>query len=180
MKPKQKEWNYDASGSVILDMVVKDDTNFLSPFSNNDTPIISEDVSSFLENSAKSIPHKQTFTLKVYSDCIDEKEQILYDKGIKKYYSDRAIATKRELHRNIWIAAILAIMGIITLAVAQSVEFRFNSVIWAETIDIAAWVFLWESVDIAAFKMRGLQLDYHRYFAFCNMRIEFLPLGNTR
>ncbi len=173
----QKEFNYAADGSVLLDMVVKDDSNFLSPFSNDATPIISEDVSSFIDNSIKSVHHKQSFTLRVHSDCIDGQEQELYTKGIKKYYSDRSVSVKRELRRNIWIAVILALIGMITLAVANGVEFRFDSVVWAETIDIVAWVLLWESVDITAFKMRSLRLDYYRYSALCSMPIEFLPLN---
>ncbi len=170
------EYNYAEDGSLILNMVVKDDSNFLSVFSIGNTPIISDDVSSFLENSTQSIPHKQSLTLKVHSDCIDDEEKVLYKRGIKKYYAERAVATEKELKRNIWIAVILAITGLAVLCIARAVEFFFDSIIWAEAIDIAAWVFLWECVDILVFKIRSLRLNRHRYYAFCNMRIEYLSL----
>ncbi len=173
-----KEYEYTRNGELVVNMVVKDDTNFLSVFSDEDTPIISEDVSSFLENSTQSVPNKQPLALRIHSDCIDEQEKRLYERGIKKYYADRSVMVKRELKRNIWIAVILAMMGILTLVLAHTVEATFNSVIWAEAIDIAAWVLLWESVDILAFKLRGLRLDAWRYQAFCAMPIEYLPLKN--
>ena len=61
------------------------------------------------------------------------------------------------------------IAGVITLALA----FRINSNIWSEVVDIAAWVFLWEAVDIGTFKNRELRLKRKRYLAYMSMKVEF-------
>ena len=47
----QKQYRRDGEGRIIVDMNVKDDTDFLSVFSANDTPVISSEVAEFLENS---------------------------------------------------------------------------------------------------------------------------------
>ncbi len=166
----------DIDGNIIINMTVSDDSDFLSPYSAQNTPIISQDVSDFLENSVQAIPIKENFSLKIHSNCIDDDEKKLYSQGIKQYYADRTLHAKRELMRNIIIAIILGVMGLITLGLAHLVDFAFNSVIWSEAVDIAAWVFLWECVDILAFKIRSLRISVRRCSAFCAMNIEFLPI----
>ena len=74
-----------------------------------------------------------------------------------------------ELKRNRIIIFLLMIAGVITLALA----FRINSNIWSEVVDIAAWVFLWEAVDIGTFKNRELRLKRKRYLAYMSMKVEF-------
>ena len=44
----------DENGRFVIEMTVKNDDDFLSPFSENETPVISESVSDFIENSTIS------------------------------------------------------------------------------------------------------------------------------
>ncbi len=46
----ERKYKRDADGRVIINMTVKDDTDFLSVFSTGDTPVISSEVAEFLEN----------------------------------------------------------------------------------------------------------------------------------
>ncbi len=175
-----KIYTRNESGDIIINMVVNDDNDFLSPYSSECTPIISEGVSNFLESSVQVVPPKETFVLQVQSNCIDDEEKIIYKEGIKQYYSNLLITTKRELRRNFVISLILALMGIATLVLAQIFENFLKTVIWAEVIDIAAWVFLWECVDILTFKVRNLRLNSKRYLAFSTMKIEFLTIDKNK
>lgn len=65
------------------------------------------------------------------------------------------------------------ILGVFVLAFAVFLDYKIGSVIWAEVIDIAAWVFLWEAVDIKFFKTRELKLKRQRYAAFMDMKIYY-------
>ncbi len=163
----------DVEERIVIDIQVKDDSNFLSPYSQKGSPIISEDVALFLENSTHSVPAKKALALQIHSDCIDAQEQIIYKKAIKTYYSNELASTSRELKKSYIIAAILAIIGILVLTAAQIIGYYLGSVIWAEVIDIAAWVFLWEAVDIFVFRTRSLKNDKKRYSAFVNIKIEY-------
>ncbi len=55
--------------------------------------------------------------------------------------------------------------GILVLALKIWLECRTSSVIGAEVIDIAAWVFLWEAVDVSAFQNRALRFKRRRYLS---------------
>lgn len=162
----------DADGCVIIDMTVKNDDDFLSVYSTNETPVISTDVAEFIENSTHSISVREQFALHIHSNCIDEGEKTEYAAAIKEYYAEKYIANKKELNLNRIIISILTLVGIIVLALA----FQIENAVWSEVIDIAAWVLLWEAVDIWAFKNRELVLLSKRYLAFMNMKVEYLHM----
>ena len=170
----ERKYKRDADGRVIIDMTVKDDTDFLSAFSTGDTPVISSEVAEFLENSTHSILPKEQLTLRIHSDCIDDNEKEEYRQAIKEYYTERYITNDRELKRNAVIVLLLALAGVITLALAFFIEHQTANLFWTEVVDIIAWVFLWEAVDISAFKNRGLRLKRFRHLAFMSMRIEYI------
>ena len=176
----KQQYQRDNENRIIINMTVKDDRDFLSVFSQSDTPVISSEVAEFIENSTNSILPKEQLTLRIHSDCIDDTEKELYRESIKEYYSEKSIANARELKRNNIVSLIFFINGIIILAAQLLLEYRFNSVIWAEVIDIAAWVFLWEAVDIRVFGNRSLHLKNKRYLSYLSMKTEYVDITKNK
>lgn len=168
-----RKYKRDEGNRLIVNMTVKDDSNFLSVFSVSDTPVISMDVAEFIENSTQLIPAGELLTLRIHSNCVDEREQIIYEKAIKEYYAEKYLANERELKKNNRLSLLLVLVGIMVLAVAIFLEYMANSVIWSEVIDIVAWVFLWEAVDIRAFCNRSLKSKRLRYLAYMSMKVEY-------
>ncbi|MBE6693828.1 MAG: hypothetical protein E7589_03590 [Ruminococcaceae bacterium] len=175
VKPSARRCEYDAEGRAVISMTVKDDSDFLSVYSQRETPFISSDVAEFIENSSHSLRPGQSLTLRIHSDCIDDGERQDYREGIQEYYSEKYIAAKRELRFNLFAVIMLALAGIATLVLA----FGVDNHIWSEVIDIAAWVFLWEAVDIGVFKLREINLNRRRYLSYISMKVEYLPLSHT-
>ena len=170
----ERKYKRDADGRVIINMTVKDDTDFLSVFSIGDTPVISSEVAEFLESSTHSVLPKEQLALRIHSNCIDDNEKEEYRQAIKEYYTERYTANKRELKRNTMIALLLTLAGVVALVAAFLIEHQTANPIWTEVVDIIAWVFLWEAVDISAFKNRGLRLKRFRCLAFMSMKIEYI------
>lgn len=167
----------DAEDRVIVNMTVQDDSNFLSVFSEKNTPIISTEVAEFIEHSTVSIHPKEPLTLKIHSDCIDDREKRLYKEAITEYYREKYTANYRELRRNRILILILTVMGILTLALAIAWEYRADNPIWTEVIDIVAWVFLWEAVDIGAFGNRALRIRQKYCLSYLSMKVEYVPIS---
>lgn len=162
----------DKDGNIIVNMTVKNDDDFLSVYSTSETPVISTDVAEFIENSTHSISPREHFALHIHSNCIDEGEKTEYAAAIKEYYAEKYIANKKELNLNRIIISILTLAGIIVLALA----FQIENAVWSEVIDIAAWVLLWEVVDIGVFKNREINLRRQRYLAYMSMKIVYHPI----
>lgn len=178
MKEKIKETVNRKLGDAVISMHIKDDTDFLSVFSENETPVISGEVAEFIETRAKKFFPNKELTLKISSECIDDVEKILYKEAIKEYYTEKHREAKRELRVYNRIALILSLLGVAVLALSIFWEYRTGSRLWSEVIDIVAWVLLWEAVDIKFFKTRELAVCGKRYLALRSMEILYVTPKN--
>ena len=167
----------DSESRVVINMTVKDDSNFLSVFSHNSDPVISSDVAEFIENGADPFHHNECLALRIHSDCIDEEEKKIYDSAIRNYYREKEIANTRSIKRNNAIVFILLFLGIAVLGFSIFLENALSSAVWPEIVDIFAWVLVWESADIGIFKNNELRIKRKRYYSFINMRIEYCGLS---
>lgn len=175
IKFSDKEHIRDEEGRVVVEMNVRDDTNFLSDFSKDDNPVISGDVAEYLEDRTSFLPPKEQLSLHIHSSCIDEAEQAQYRRAISSYYTDRYYAGEREYRRNLVAAILLAVAGVLVLAFMIMYEHFFNNAVWIEVIDIVAWVLLWEAADLFLLQNRLLKVRYTRYLSLAAMRVTFIP-----
>lgn len=175
MREMQKRMRVDTNGRIIVDMTVNDDGDFLSRFSESENPVINSDVADFIENTTKSIPPSAMISLRIHSDCIDDKEKMVYDKAIREYYTEKYISADKERKRNLLISAIMLFFGVLILSTAIMLEYA-NNIIWSEVIDIVAWVLIWEATDVIFFKNRALKLQRLRALTYISMNIEYHPL----
>ena len=174
----KREYKRDSQHRILIEMTVRDDSDFLSVFSASEIPVISSDVAEFIEISTHSLPPQEPLTLRIHSDCIDDEEKVLYRKAIHEHYIEKFIAVERELKRNRWIAFGLFCAGVAALVFGLYFEYHYGALIWSEVIDIVAWVFLWEAVDISAFQNRAYRTQEMHYLSYLSMNVEYLPLTN--
>ncbi len=175
---KERKYQKDENGRAIICMNVKNDDDFLSEFSESNTPVISPAVAEFMEHSAHAIPPKEAFSLHIHSNCIDDEEKVLYQSAIKEYYLQRYIATEQEIKRNRLLVFLLGIAGVSVLIFGIIFDYKIGNAIWSEVIDIVAWVLLWEATDIALLETRGLHMKKKRYLSFLSMNIQYLDSNN--
>ena len=173
MKRNNFKKPHDAEGRTIINMSVNNDSDFLSSYSEKDVPVINGEVAEFLEQATVSTLPKNGYVLKIHSDCIDDQEKVVYEKAVREYYSERCVACKEEIKSKCVISAILAIIGVLILSIAIILEYN-NYVFWTRIIDIAAWVFVWEAIDVWALRCREIRFKVKKYQAFTNMKIEFI------
>ena len=172
---KARKYKRDDSGRVIIQMNVKDDANFLSEFSESATPVISTEVAEFIENETNAVPPNEDFTLQVYNDCIDDREEKVYSAAIKEYYMQKYLANDREIKRNRFAVLLLGIAGILVLAAELIFDYRVGNALWSSVIDIVAWVLLWEAVDIGVLEARVTAIKRKRFLAYLSMKTEYIP-----
>ena len=145
-------------------------TDFLSDISVRNIPVISADVADFIENRMSRKNCSDQMVLNIHSNCIDEAERKKYKIAIKEYFRENYEQNQQELKAHYTGTCVLAILGIVILAIAYTIQFEFLQ----ELVDTAACFFLWEVVDRIAFKSRELRRNKKRYLALLNMRIEYI------
>lgn len=160
-------------GRAVIKMTVRDDTSFLSPYSGNDVPMISSDVADFIKESAVSFKPKEKFVLDIYGECIDEEEKIIYTAAIKNYFSAQNVSGARDLKRNMRIAFVMFLSGLLALSCMFVFENHGVGELWIECIDILAWVFLWETADLLFISRNAMKVKQTRLNSLIEMPIRF-------
>ena len=158
---------------ACLNLNITDDSDFLSPYSPSEKPLVSSDVADFLENSARAFHPRAKINLTITGRCIDESEKSVYGDAIRNYFSLKLAETERDIKRKGLMSLIFAIVGVVALVFMIIYESFVNNAVWTECVDIFAWVFLWEAVDQFFIERSGLLLKRKRFENFVNMSIEF-------
>ncbi len=139
----------DEDYKAILKMKVTDDSSFLSTYY-FDEPIVSSEVKDYLFSYKVRLAWKQGVKIEIISDVIKKEDEKIYDAAIRNaFFKELEKMKKKNIMTNI-LSLIMFLLGVISLIVL----FLFDMIqdgnfgIWKEVIDIIAWVFIWESVDL--------------------------------
>ena len=79
---REIEAEYDRAGKELIRMQVKEDSGFLSPYCLQGEPVVSSEVSDFLDNAVKRLPLRAELHIEIEGDTIDEQERTEYAAAI--------------------------------------------------------------------------------------------------
>ena len=153
----------------VIHLNIKDTSDMLSPYCEDDKPVINSDFASFLENSVKDVSVHVPLIIKIESN---DKVPSALSRGIRNYYKNEFIETERELRQNLKYTIVTFIVGIITLILSVFLSGFDSLAVIGEAIDIVAWVFVWESVDLFFLRRRELKYKQYREINFMEAIIE--------
>ena len=177
----KNEHRKDENGRVLVDLRVINDESFLSPYSTEGHNIISEELSDFIEHSLAPVPSDKPIRFRIFSDVITDEEQKEYRKAIHSHYADKYRYTciqKKNLHK---LALIMALVAVAALGFMIGIDIvGKRTEIFTEIVDIFAWVFMWEAVDIFFLECTMLSFKQKRYLRLYESEIEYLPLHACR
>ena len=173
---KEDKQIYDEEGRAVINMTVLDN-EFLSPYGEEKDIVISRETAAFLEHSTRAIHHNRDLTLVISSNVIDEKEKVLYKKGIHNYFENSFLALQKDLKRNLWTSIIFALIGVLYFAVLIVVSLFVDYDLILEMLSIAGWVFLWEAVELFFIDRTEMKNRQYRAYAFLNAKIIYEELN---
>ena len=174
---KEDKQIYDEEGRAVINMTVLDDNEFLSPYGEEKDIVISRETAAFLEHSTRAIHHNRDLTLVISSNVIDEKEKVLYKKGIHNYFENSFLALQKDLKRNLWTSIIFALIGVLYFAVLIVVSLFVDYDLILEMLSIAGWVFLWEAFELFFIDRTEMKNRQYRAYAFLNAKIIYEELN---
>lgn len=154
----------------VIHISINDASEIISPYVEDNKPVINSEFANFLENSTKDISVKHNLILE-FTSVEDNKDKIA--SAIKNYYINEFVDSQRKLKNNIISSIITFIIGLITLSCVIILN-NFNSItIINSAVDIFAWVFIWEAVDLFFFRRSELRHQQYRQINFINAKIIF-------
>ncbi len=173
---EEEEIVRDEEGQAVIEMTVRDDGGFLSPYSAGARPMISGEVADYLMESAVSLAPHEPVCLQIHSDCIDEEEKTIYAHALHDYFSAHYFENAVTLRRNAVLSCIMAIVGLLTLTLGITLGIFEWVPVLGEALDIFAWVFLWEAVDLFFLERAVLRMKSRRYLRFADAKIVYSDL----
>ena len=148
-----------------------------SKFSSDTNRVLNEELGVSINNMAKSVDRKNNINLNIeVDDCNKEKQDELAG-DIKKYFSREKMEIDLTIKR-IWIiASLLFVFGAGLIAVIATINMSF---VLYTIVEICAWVFLWECVDLLCFQIPINRLRERRYEKLIKMKISFTSINDKK
>ena len=145
MKNKIKKEDF-STDSEIINIKVQNKEQIISNFSYDENDKINKDLSEFIVAKSKRVHISKDIKLNFYTNEHIDKNEI--QSTIKNHFHEEYLESKSELKRlNIFIITMLA-LGVLTFAILVALYNRnFSNFYFEMILEIAAWVFIWESVD---------------------------------
>ncbi len=145
MKNKIKKEDF-STDSEIINIKVQNKEQIISNYSYDENDKINKDLSEFIVAKSKRVHISKDIKLNFYTNEHIDKNEI--QSTIKNHFHEEYLESKSELKRlNIFIITMLA-LGVLTFAILVALYNRnFSNFYFEMILEIAAWVFIWESVD---------------------------------
>lgn len=170
---------YDNEGREVIRMQVRDDSNFLSMYSPKDEVVIASEVSDFLDHAIKSKRLNKNLHIIISSNVIDENEKVEYQRGIKNYYRLRILDIHRRLRTNLITSISMMIVAVFIFVTYITLDLLNSNYIILQFIDIAAWVFVWEAVDLICLERRRLKYEQLRDCSLYDAKVSYETLQDN-
>ncbi|MCD8373354.1 MAG: hypothetical protein LUD27_08665 [Clostridia bacterium] len=170
-----REFRRDEDGRAVVELCVRDDSDFLSPYSSSSNSVINSEVAEFIDTSVRPLKADERVRLEIHSDEITADEQKVYTSAIHSYYAEQYKSNSLERRRLLILAIAMAVIGVIALAAAITLIACEREII-GDVVEIVAWVFLWETVDILCFQRSLLRAKQMRCLALADCPIDYLSL----
>lgn len=151
-KLKNDPFELDEDGREIIDITISNHENILSPYSPDNKEIIDSSIADIINNSIKGTNYKKDVHLRITCNKYPPEKENLYKNAIINYYVNEFSDKERKLKNNLTIALItfiLTIIGFIALVIVNNLDLYWAII---EFVDIVAWVFGWETVDLIFFQ----------------------------
>jgi len=163
----------DEEGASIVDIRVDEDDDFLSPYGRGDTLVISEEMAGYLKNTTEGISVKNNLHLKIKCRDINENNKEKFQKSIKTYYTNRFYEVERKLKLNAFAVLVTFVLALVFLGIWVLIENMHSPAVVTLIIEIVAWVFMWEAVDLFIFERTVLRHQKNKILQLLNAKISF-------
>ena len=153
------ELDYNADGSVQINVGLKDSDDFFSPYAYKSYELMDMDVIEYINMCEATIPIKEKISLDVYTETpTTNAEKIRIRKAVKRHHAEQLAITNKKLKRNLIEGLIFSFIGILILFVEAILYVKFENMYLDTILAVIGWLFLWDGLEIIFYDRRELKL----------------------
>lgn len=131
---------------LIIDIKLKNKEQLISDYSYDNFETLNQNLEDYLITKTKNIYPFQEVQFNIYNSTSLSKNEISHI--FQSHFNNELTESKQELKRCNKISFVLLILGVLALASLLIFTKLFNNFYLKTILEIAAWVFIWESVDV--------------------------------
>lgn len=165
----------DTLGRRLIRLHVNDVDSFLAPLSVDGVPVISDDTAYLLNFYLKnmSVDSDEELCFLITGHDLSDSEKEIYKKAIKNYYKEEFVDIADKFKDNLRGTISMFVIGTILFAVKFLLKEYVSFTSLFEFVDIVSWVFLWEGLDMLAFRRPELREKQIRNLKILEAEIIF-------
>lgn len=173
-KIKDDVFDVDDQNREIVDITIKDMDDMLSVYSPDGKDNISPELANVIDNATKSTNYYKDIHLRFTCEKHPPEKEEQYKNAIKNYYINEFAEKERKLHNNLLIATSTFLLSIVFFVILFLVSSLNLPWIVVEFIDVIAWVFGWETVDVIVFRRQVIKYDQRKILKIIYANVSFL------
>ena len=139
-----------------VNIKVENKEQIISNYSYDENDKLNPDLSDYIISKTKNIHLSQDLILNFYTNEQVYKKEI--QSTITNHFEEENYNVKKELKKSNITVVVLLLLGVVTLAMLVGFYNWFSNFYLEMVLEIAAWVFIWEAIDIFAFKRSKLRV----------------------
>ncbi len=173
-KEYERKLDIDDKGRLVLDVKLGSISDAYSKYSPQKDLRLEPELKEYFES--ENIVLENPLVIKVYNDEL--KESKIEQETLTGILKNSFCCERRKLFKsrrfNNLVSLWCLIVGLVILAASFSIQFLpFLQNIIFSSLEILAWVFLWEAADLFFFQRPGLNARYVHYSKLCSADVEF-------
>lgn len=189
---KRKEMKETINEAKMMFEEIKEDKNRADFYEENGVPHIEINLSNgniydeystdselnttifeFVDKVFRLVKKKADLEIDItFPSTMKEEEKDKIEKLFKSHYAINIVKSNEEIKRHNIVSIILLIFGIIVYGAYGLLEYFKMDFIFQGVIEIASWVFIWESVDMFFLSNFGSRLERMKNIKIFNAKIN--------
>jgi len=157
----------------IVNIKVENKEQIISSYSYDENDKLNKDLAEYITTKTKRTHISQNIKLNFYSkEHIEQKE---IETTLKNHFNEECLETKDELKKSNMFIIIMLAFGVLTFAILLALYNRnFNNFYFEMILEIAAWVFIWESVDSLFLQRPKIRRKYIQMQKLCSAEVKII------
>lgn len=173
---KDKEYIEGSDDRAIISIKAEEDEQIFSTYNYDSNEKLNAELDEFIWDKARFVPMAKDIKIKLYTNTKTDEQEVV--DAIKNNYKKEYIETKSELKRNAIFSLIMLMLGIVFMAFLLLMHVYFYNVYLEIIVEIATWVFIWESVDSFFLQRAALKRKRITLLKLYTAEMEIIKLKN--
>ena len=165
-----------SEGDAIINVKVTNSEEIFSPYDFDGYDKINPSLGEYIWDKSKFVPLNKNIKIKIYTDKDANEDEI--KSAFKNNYRSEYSHVKEQENKNLLFSFIMFLLGVLFMSFLFVMHKFFYYQFLEVILEIATWVFFWESVDSFFLERAEIRRKKHQLLKLFVAEIEIIRLKN--